>query len=84
MTDTTTQYYLADISSLIPYARNSRTHTDEQVAQVAASIREFGFLNPGAPRFVFLVSVDANSKFTLEWFDLNEAAELYKAWGNAK
>lgn len=34
------------VSDLIPYARNSRTHTDEQVAQVAASIREFGFANP--------------------------------------
>ena len=46
MRDNKTQYYLADISTLIPYARNSRTHTDEQVAQVAASIKEFGFLNP--------------------------------------
>ena len=34
------------VSALIPYARNSRTHSDEQVAQIAASIREFGFLNP--------------------------------------
>ena len=34
------------IDKLIPYARNSRTHSDEQVAQVAASIREFGFTNP--------------------------------------
>jgi DNA modification methylase len=34
------------ISSLIPYARNSRTHTDEQTAQIAASIKEFGFTNP--------------------------------------
>lgn len=34
------------IEKLIPYARNSRTHSDEQVAQVAASIREFGFTNP--------------------------------------
>ena len=33
-------------TDLIPYARNSRTHTDEQVAQVAASIREFGFASP--------------------------------------
>jgi site-specific DNA-methyltransferase (adenine-specific) len=32
--------------SLIPYARNSRTHSEEQVAQIAASIREFGFTNP--------------------------------------
>lgn len=34
------------IDELIPYARNSRTHSDEQVAQIAASIREFGFTNP--------------------------------------
>lgn len=40
------------VSSLIPYARNSRTHSDEQVAQIAASIREFGFTNP--------VLIDAN------------------------
>ena len=31
---------------LIPYARNSRTHSEMQVAQVAASIKEFGFTNP--------------------------------------
>ncbi len=34
------------VDDLIPYARNSRTHSDEQVAQIAASIREFGFTNP--------------------------------------
>lgn len=34
------------IDALVPYARNSRTHSDEQIAQVAASIREFGFTNP--------------------------------------
>lgn len=34
------------VDSLIPYANNSRTHSVEQVAQVAASISEFGFLNP--------------------------------------
>ncbi len=34
------------IDKLIPYARNARTHTDEQVAQVAASILEFGWTNP--------------------------------------
>ena len=34
------------VDSLIPYARNSRTHDDAQVAQIAASIREFGFTNP--------------------------------------
>jgi len=31
---------------LIPYARNSRTHSDEQVAQICASIKEFGFTSP--------------------------------------
>ncbi len=34
------------IGDLIPYARNSRTHSDAQVAQIAASIKEFGFTNP--------------------------------------
>ena len=34
------------IADLIPYARNARTHSQEQVAQIAASIREFGFTNP--------------------------------------
>ena len=34
------------INSLIPYARNARTHSDAQVAQIAASIREFGWTNP--------------------------------------
>ena len=35
-----------DIATLIPYARNSRTHSDDQVAQIAASIKEFGWTNP--------------------------------------
>ena len=34
------------VEKLLPYARNSRTHSDAQVAQIAASIREFGFTNP--------------------------------------
>jgi DNA modification methylase len=33
-------------TDLLPYAMNSRTHSDEQVAQIAASIKEFGFTNP--------------------------------------
>ena len=40
------------IAELVPYARNSRTHSEEQVAQIAGSIREFGFTNP--------VLIDAN------------------------
>ncbi|MCG7984721.1 MAG: site-specific DNA-methyltransferase [Candidatus Thiodiazotropha lotti] len=35
-----------DISNLIPYVNNSRTHSDEQIAQIAASIEEWGFTNP--------------------------------------
>ncbi len=35
-----------ELGRLIPYVNNSRTHSEEQVAQVAASIREFGFTNP--------------------------------------
>lgn len=40
------QYYLADINDLIPYIRNARTHSESQIAQIAASIKEFGFLSP--------------------------------------
>jgi ParB-like chromosome segregation protein Spo0J len=42
------------ISELIPYARNSRTHSDTQVAQIAASIREWGWTMP------ILVDEDGN------------------------
>jgi ParB-like chromosome segregation protein Spo0J len=35
-----------DIDKLIPYINNSRKHSDEQVAQIAASIKEFGWTNP--------------------------------------
>jgi ParB-like chromosome segregation protein Spo0J len=34
------------VESLIPYINNSRTHSDEQVAQIAGSIKEFGWTNP--------------------------------------
>ena len=37
---------MTPVDNLIPYARNARTHSDEQVAQIAASIFEFGFNNP--------------------------------------
>jgi ParB-like chromosome segregation protein Spo0J len=40
------QYKKAKVSDLIPYARNSRTHSDAQVSKISASIKEFGFLNP--------------------------------------
>lgn len=34
------------VAELIPYINNSRTHSEDQVAQIASSIKEFGFLNP--------------------------------------
>lgn len=34
------------VADLIPYARNARTHSDEQVSRIAGSIREFGWTNP--------------------------------------
>lgn len=34
------------VGDLLPYARNARTHSEAQVAQIAASIKEFGFCNP--------------------------------------
>ena len=40
------QLEFLDIGLLIPYARNSRIHSPEQIVQLAASIREFGFTNP--------------------------------------
>jgi DNA modification methylase len=44
MTDLQVQQW--PVEKLIPYARNARTHSEEQVAQVAASITEFGWTNP--------------------------------------
>jgi len=35
-----------NIDALIPYVNNARTHSDEQIAQIAASIKEFGWTNP--------------------------------------
>ena len=48
-------------TDLIPYANNPRTHSDQQVSQVASSIKEFGFNNPilidehnGIPKYVIV------------------------------
>lgn len=35
-----------DLDRLVPYARNARTHSDAQIAEIAGSIRTFGFANP--------------------------------------
>jgi hypothetical protein len=42
----TPQIVPMSFGELVPYARNARTHSDEQVAQLAASLREFGWTNP--------------------------------------
>ena len=44
--ESTKKIQLQSVSDLIPYSRNPRTHTDEQVSQIASSILEFGFTNP--------------------------------------
>lgn len=46
MAQKTLQIEMRALESLIPYARNSRTHSEEQVGQIAASIAEFGWTNP--------------------------------------
>jgi len=40
------QYETRKVVDLIPYVNNARTHSDEQVTQLASSIKEFGFINP--------------------------------------
>lgn len=40
------QVIYKSVDSLIPYINNSRTHTEEQIGQIAASIKEFGWTNP--------------------------------------
>jgi len=43
---TTERFEKVDIDRLIPYARNARTHSKEQVKQLRSSLREYGFVNP--------------------------------------
>jgi DNA modification methylase len=44
--NTTERFEKVSVDKLIPYARNSRTHSKEQILQLRASLREFGFVNP--------------------------------------
>ena len=46
MTTANLQVVKWPVKKLIPYARNARTHSDEQIDQIAASIAEFGWTNP--------------------------------------
>lgn len=77
-------YKTASVASLIPYARNSRTHSDAQVTKIAASIREFGFLNPiivdGANGIIAGHGrVMAAQKLGLETLPVIEASHLTEA-----
>jgi len=42
----TSRFEQVDINKLVPYARNARTHSKEQILQLRSSLREFGFVNP--------------------------------------
>lgn len=42
----TERFEQVPIDRLVPYARNARTHSKEQIAQLRASLREFGFVSP--------------------------------------
>jgi DNA modification methylase len=42
----TERFEKVNIDKLVPYARNARTHSKEQILQLRASLREFGFVNP--------------------------------------
>jgi len=46
MMKSTERFEKVDIDRLIPYARNARTHSKEQILQLRSSLREFGFINP--------------------------------------
>ena len=43
---TTNRLEQVKIDTLIPYARNARTHSKEQILQLRFSLREYGFVNP--------------------------------------
>ncbi len=43
---TTERFERVNINKLVPYARNARTHSKDQIIQLRASLREFGFVNP--------------------------------------
>lgn len=43
---TTTDFQLVNVSKLIPYVNNARTHSKEQITKLRSSLREFGFINP--------------------------------------
>jgi DNA modification methylase len=71
------------VDKLIPYAKNSRTHSPEQVGQIAASIKEFGFRNPilvdgvgiiaGHGRLMAAQKLGLDKVPTIDCSDMNES-----------
>lgn len=75
---------LGQIAGFAKVPKEIRTNIEPVYSLATEKGSLFGFINPGAPRFVFLAHVDGENKFTLEWFDFEESAGLYKAWEEAK
>ena len=46
MGKTTTEMQLVEVSKLVPYMNNARTHNPQQIMKLRSSLREFGFINP--------------------------------------
>ena len=68
LTEPTIQIEQMPVASLIAYAANARTHSPEQVKQIAASITEFGFTNPAL--------IDANNELVAGHGRVMAAKEL--------
>ena len=75
------------IDKLVPYARNARTHSKEQIAQLRASLREFGFVSPAVidADYNILVGPIAPHLLFPQFLDDNnpEERELGLFFGNA-
>ena len=58
------------LDRLVPHARNARTHSEDQIAQIAGSIAEFGFVNPSPPLFPLFLFPPPQHYFTLPFAHL--------------
>lgn len=86
------EYKIKPIGDLIPYANNSRTHSDEQITQVASSIKEFGFTNPvlideagGKPTHlgIFNTKEEAGKAYIkAKNKEINRKAIMYPQWSD--
>ena len=70
----TSKFEQVPVDKLVPYARNARTHSKQQIAQLRASIREFGFVSPVEDTFDQCVFVERNGQ-RFEYKDLAKEVE---------